>query len=237
MKTVAITGASGNIGKALQRELHDRYRLRPIDHALDGIDLRQPDALAGRLDGCDALIHLAWRYIHPDSRAGHESLDNIEMHRHAVTAAQAAGVPRLLMASSVHADYFYDWAGPQLIDVDRAPRANGLYGGLKLLVEAIDQDHASDRLRITDLRYGGVRSDGKPHPRSSWERRVWLSHRDLASLITAIIEHPDPPNYSRLYAVSDNVGRVHDLTNDFGWTPQDSASPLPDEATHDAQTP
>lgn len=224
MKTVAITGASGSIGKALMNGLKGHYDLRPMSRSINGTDLLDPEGLAEKLRGCDAVIHLAWMYTRDkDNNIGSGACNNIQMHRNVLDAAKQAGVKRLIMASSVHADFFYDWMGPGLLTTDRQQRANGLYGGLKLLIEALDQEHARDDLRIADVRYGGVTKNGEPHPTDSWERRVWLSHPDLCAMVRAVVDHDGPPNYALFYAVSDNEHRVHDTANPFGWEPQDSA--------------
>ncbi|MEL7089864.1 MAG: hypothetical protein AAGL98_15700, partial [Planctomycetota bacterium] len=171
----------------------------------------------------DALIHLAWGYMRNEQEKGTGSIRNITMHQNALDAARQAGVKQAVMASSIHADFFYDFMGPGLLSTDRQQRANGLYGGLKLLVEALDEEHADEDLRIADVRYGGVTDDGSPHPSDTWERRVWLSHPDLCAMIDAILSHDDPPVYAKFYGVSDNEHRVHDTVNPFGWEPKDSA--------------
>ncbi|MEM7625785.1 MAG: NAD(P)-dependent oxidoreductase [Planctomycetota bacterium] len=223
MKTVAVTGASGAIGRAVMKGLADRYELRPMSRSINSTDLNDPQGLAEKFAGCDALIHLAWGYTRNEEEQGTGSLRNITMHQNALNAARQAGVKQAIMASSVHADFFYDWMGPGLLNTDRQQRANGLYGGLKLLVEAIDQELADPDLRIADVRYGGVTDDGRPHPTDTWERRVWLSHPDLCAMYDAILSHPDPPVYAKFYAVSDNEHRVHDTVNPFGWEPKNSA--------------
>ena len=223
MKTVLITGAGGTIGRALTAGLAEDYDLRTFDHAQDGIDLREAEGLVERFEGVDAVVHLAWVYTRRHNQRGELALSNLQMHRNVMLAAKAAGVRRFIAASSVHADFFYDWLGPGLLTTDRHHRANGLYGGLKLAVEALDQEHATADFRIADIRYGGVTRSGNPHPSDTWERRVWLSHRDVCNLIRAIVAHEGGPDWTHFYAVSDNEHRVHDTANPFGWEPQDGS--------------
>ncbi|MEM6458311.1 MAG: NAD(P)-dependent oxidoreductase [Planctomycetota bacterium] len=225
MKTVALTGASGAIGKAIAEGLPGLgdYELRPMSRSINGTDLMEADGLAEKFRGCDAVIHLAWGYARESEVPGRSSFNNLVMHRNVLDATKAAGVKQAVMASSVHADFFYDWMGPGLLGLDRQQRANGLYGGLKLLVETLDEEAADEDYRVVDVRYGGVTDDGQPHPTDSWERRVWLSYADLCRLMHAVLAHDDPPAYAKLYAVSDNEHRVHDTANPFGWEPQDSA--------------
>ena len=224
MKVVAVTGATGAIGKAVMEGLSDRYELRPMSRSLNGTDLMDAEGLADRFRGCDALIHLAWAYTRNEEEKGTGSVRNITMHQNAIHAARTAGVKQAIMASSVHADFFYDFMGPGLLNTDRQQRANGLYGGLKLLIEALDEELSDEELRIADVRYGGVTHDGLPHPTDTWERRVWLSHPDLCAMLDAVLTHDDPPVYAKFYAVSNNEHRVHDTANPFGWEPKDSAA-------------
>lgn len=231
MKRVAVTGASGNIGRPIMMGLADRYDLLPLSRSVNGADLRDPDGIEALLAGCDAVIHLAWQYTSGKVPAGQEFLDNILMHRNVLHAAKAVGVKRAVMASSVHADYFYGWDGPGLLSVERASRANGTYGSTKQIIEALGNDVAEDSFRVVNVRYGGVTPTGAPNPRDPWERRVWLSHPDLCMMIDAVLSHDDPPVCSTFYAVSDNEGRVHDTTNPFGWTPRDGATALPGVGT------
>ncbi len=230
---VGLTGATGSIGRVLMRTLADDFDLVGMSRRIDGTDLTDPDGLAERFAGLDAVVHLAWQYAeHAPSGAGY--FDNLAMNRNVLEAADAAGVRVAVMASSVHADYFYDH-NPQrdgLLTVQRTPRGNGPYGCAKVIVEEMGREFAAMQrdagpLRVVCIRYGAVTPDGQPHGSDAWERRVWLSHRDLTDLIrrTLTVDAPEP--FSLLYAVSDNAGRVHDVSNPFGWVPRDSASALP----------
>ncbi len=241
MKRVALTGASGRIGRAIAAGLNGRYDFVPMSRRLNGADLRDPDGLAARFLQCDAVIHLAWQFASDDALArgelGQGTLDNVLMHRNVLHAAKAAGAGQVVMASSVHADFFYDRQGQPPLHPDARPRANDLYGAAKLMIEALGRDLAEPSFRVTDIRYGAVTDRDEPHPRDAWERRVWLSHADLCRLIDAVLSTEDRPPYARLYAVSDNEGRVHDTANPFGWTPQDRATALPPEAPEGSADP
>ena len=223
MKRVVITGAGGAIGQALTAGLADDYELQTFNHSRDKIDLSVADDLAERFRGADAVIHLAWAYTRDVEHQGERALLNLQMHRNVMLSAKAAGVPRFIGSSSVHADFFYDWMGPGLLSTERQQRANGLYGGLKLVIEAMDREHATSEFRVADVRYGGVTDSGEPHPSDTWERRVWLSHGDLRDMIRAVVEHEGGPDWAHFYAVSNNEHRVHDTVNPFGWEPQDES--------------
>jgi UDP-glucose 4-epimerase len=123
--TVAITGASGNVGTALLRslsaagvqEVRGLARRRPPDTApYAGVrwyltDLGRDESaqdLAEFLDGVDAVVHLAWALI-PDRQPDLLHAVNVEGTRRVLAAAGAAGVPHVVHMSSIGAYA----AGPQ----------------------------------------------------------------------------------------------------------------------------
>lgn len=56
------------------------------------------------------------------------------------------------------------------------------------------------------------------------KRAVWFSHDDCVSLVKTILESKEiPDNFVVIYGMSDNPGRIHDVSNPFGWKPKDSA--------------
>jgi UDP-glucose 4-epimerase len=121
---VAVIGASGNVGTALLRRLHDDETVTavtavarrtpakrpppPYDTARwvsHDLTSRNPDAvdeLAAVLAGTDAVVHLAWA-IQPSHRRHRLAAVNVEGTRRVIAAAARAGVPHLVVASSVGA--------------------------------------------------------------------------------------------------------------------------------------
>ncbi len=111
---VIVTGATGNVGTSVIEALSDAPQ---VDEAV-GLARRRPawnppktrwidaDILASDLAGCfqgaDAVIHLAWA-IQPSH--DEETLEriNVEGSRRVFDAVAAAGVPKLVYASSVGA--------------------------------------------------------------------------------------------------------------------------------------
>jgi len=115
--TVAITGASGNVGTALLRRLAEAgvgevrglaRRRPPAEEPYDGVrwfsaDLSSPDSepvLAEFLDGVDAVVHLAWALI-PDRQPEVLHAVNVAGTRRVLAAAGAAGVPHVVHMSSI----------------------------------------------------------------------------------------------------------------------------------------
>lgn len=108
-RTVLLTGAAGGVG-TLMRELLPPYgyRLRlfdqrPVDGEPDAItaELADTEALRAAADGVDAIVHLAGISL----EAPFEEIlrANIEGTYRLYEAARAAGVRRVVFASSNHA--------------------------------------------------------------------------------------------------------------------------------------
>ena len=115
--TVAITGASGNVGTALLRslaaagvgEVRGLARRRPPSVApYEGVrwylaDLGEEageEVLAEFLDGVDAVVHLAWALL-PDRRPDVLHRVNVQGTERVLAAAGAAGVQHVVHMSSL----------------------------------------------------------------------------------------------------------------------------------------
>jgi UDP-glucose 4-epimerase len=169
---IAITGASGNAGTALLRRLRGEPDVQvigfvrrpplpgagdPYDgvdwHAIDLGDAAAPDRLATWLGGADVVVHLAWQ-IQPSHRRGRLHRTNVTGTRHVLAGMRAAGVTKLVYASSVGAyasgpkDRFVDESWPTT-GIDRST-----YSVDKAAVEALldEAERADPRLRVTRLR-------------------------------------------------------------------------------------
>jgi UDP-glucose 4-epimerase len=120
-RTVAVTGASGNIGTALLRrltapaagvaEVRGLSRRTPPDLApYSGVqwhvaDLGEPqseDVLAEFLAGADAVVHLAWA-LQPGRHPDDLRRVNVEGTRRVIRAAATAGVGQFVHMSSIGA--------------------------------------------------------------------------------------------------------------------------------------
>ncbi|GAA2181535.1 hypothetical protein GCM10009847_23690 [Leucobacter tardus] len=122
---VVVVGATGNIGTAVLRALHETdevtsvvgvARRRPdsgvvpyadvawhsIDIAAASTELDARAALESVFTGADAVIHLAW-LIQPNTDRSLLRRVNVAGTERVARAAAAAGVPRLLVSSSVGA--------------------------------------------------------------------------------------------------------------------------------------
>lgn len=224
LERIAITGANGTIGTVLQEGLKDDFSITPLD--LPDHDVRNYRNLQEAVADHNAIIHLAWNSQVDNFQSGQISSDNSIMFQNVYKAALEEGVPRVIMASSVHADKFYGWTNKELMSTDRKPFPDSPYGAHKVFMELMGQYFSKKGLQVVCIRFGGINPQNEPplNPQPPDERKVWLSHRDCVSLVHSILQTETvPDNFSVIYAVSDNQGRIHDLANPFGWTPQDKS--------------
>jgi UDP-glucose 4-epimerase len=132
--TVAITGPTGDIGRALLRELEKAPEVdrvigmarRPFDPAELGLtkteyrqgDILEPDSIAHLVDGADVLVHLAFVIF-----GGRDETQrvNLEGTRNVFEAGVSSGVKRFVYTSSVAAYGFHD-ENPQPLTEEVAPK-------------------------------------------------------------------------------------------------------------------
>ena len=182
---VAVTGSSGQLGtQVLRRLLDDRkfesvvaLDLRPprlIGRKLHAVtaDVREPD-FARHLQGCDALVHLAFVIAQQRPRGLVDSI-NVGGSKNVFNAAAAAGIKTVVYASSVAA--YGVVPGHPLPIVEETPRKlqEGFpYSAAKYRVEefldTFEADHAD--ISITRLRPSILIGPGMDHPLGAALRR------------------------------------------------------------------
>jgi uronate dehydrogenase len=222
-KKVLITGCDGTIGTVLHDNL--KHDITPFD--LPEHDVRDYDDLLEQARGHDAIVHLAWDTKTDNYTSDHMNPDNNLMFFNVYKAAVEAKVPRVVMASSVNADYFKGWPIEGLLDPYALPIPNSPYGAGKVHMEAMGRYYAAFKnLGVICVRFGGVNAGNQPQGLAgNRARKVWLSHNDCARLVDASVSAPQiPDNYQIIYGVSDNAGRLHDVSNGIGWQPQDGVA-------------
>jgi len=220
-KKILITGANGTIGQVLQAGLQN-YHVTTVNFPHN--DLRKYESLSEIMSGHSAIIHLAWDYTKDTFDTGTYSDDNMRMFCNVYQFATARKVPRIIMASSVHADTFDNWKGPGYLSPNRIPDPKSVYGVNKVWMETMGRFVATKGVDVVCVRFGAVRIDDTAHPDSEQERAVFLSRADCVSLIDAVlVAETIPGDFALIYGVSDNARRIHDLTNPFHWFPKDKA--------------
>jgi nucleoside-diphosphate-sugar epimerase len=218
MKKVLITGAKGIIGSVLVKRLKGYY-LTLMD--LPDGDVTDYEKVLTIFPGHDVVIHLAWDTEAENCRNNQRDPKHTIMYRNVFRAALVCKVPRVIMASSVHADNFKQWEGPSLVQVDRKPTPITPYGEGKVEMEALGKAYAAKGMEVICVRFGGV------HPKVSTSKntaQTGLTYNDLVSMMQHCIDAKTVPNnFVVFYGVSNNKKRIHDTSNPFGWEPREDA--------------
>ena len=226
MKTVLITGARGDVGTHLRRQLAGKYQLRlsdkrPLKPAKGETFMRadvsrMTDALR-ITKGVDAIVHLGGYSVEGPWEPILEA--NIVGCYNMFEAARRNRVKRILFPTSNHAVGFY--RRDQTIDHRVYPKPDSRYGVSKVFGEALGSLYADKYgMEVFMMRIGNV----NPRPIDKRRLSIWFSPRDLAQLVTIGIEHPDI-RFEIVYGVSGNQRSWYDNCNAarLGYRPQDDA--------------
>lgn len=222
--TVLVTGAAGGVGQLLTPRLAQERELVLTDRvAAPGMvagDLTDPGFLAGLLHGIDAVVHLAGD-PDPDHDWSRLRVSNADLVAAVLETAVAAGVTRVVLASSAHAMAGYVDAGRTPVREDWPPSPCCQYGATKVFAEALGRAYAYQwGLRVVCLRLGGVAE--RPAARS-W-LPGWLSPGDLARLVSAALRADVA--FGTYHGMSANTGSDWDLSRaraDLGYVPVDDS--------------
>lgn len=216
---IIITGANGTIGQILQGGLKD-YQISSLD--LPKGDMRLYSTISSIASDHSALIHLAWDTVTDNALSRTINPENAQMFNNAYKAALEHGIKTVIMASSIHADRFDGWQGSDYLSPYRTPNPDSPYGSHKVFMESLGRYYASEGLGVICVRFGRLRVDDFISHDDTSEIPVFLSRRDAVTLIRTILASEiKPGSFTILYAVSNNSLKVHDLSNPFGWVPQD----------------
>ena len=217
---ILLTGSSGLIGKILQAHL-PHHNWHTFD--LPVHDVRHLPAVQEAMAHVQAVVHLAWSTSKDNARTLEPDFGNLQGTYNVLRSAAVLSCERVIIASSVHADQFYDRKGSELLKPNALPHPDSPYGAAKVYGEALSRYFSkSHNLRVFNLRLGGVYEYDSPEAAFPGEDFVWLSHEDCASAVEACtLAHVQAGHNETLYVVSDVEGRIHSLENAIGWFPLD----------------
>jgi UDP-glucose 4-epimerase len=214
---ILVTGDRGRLGLVL------RSRLEAAGHAVDGFDLAagddilDPQAVVTAAEGCDAIVHLAGL---PEDRGGEpaEFLSaNVLGTYNVLQAARAAGVGRVVYASSGKALGMLE-RDPAYLPMDDAHPGlpSRPYGLSKWLAEELCEAFTNETgIATLCLRpvlvldehgwetFGAA--DELPEARSGfWHLGVFVDNDDVADAFLLALTCPDP-GHVRLLLCADEI--------------------------------
>ena len=229
MKTVLISGATGDVGTHLARELAGKYKLRLSDkrpikakNFIKADISKMADALRVT-KGVDAIVHLGG-YSVEGPWAGILQANIIGCYN-VFEAARRNGVKRIVFPTSNHATGFY--RRDQTIDHNVYPRPDSRYGVSKVFGEALGRLYADKYgMEFLMVRIGNVH----PFPLDKRRLSIWISPRDIAQLVSIGIDKPGI-KFEIVYGISRNKRAWYDNANAYrlGYQPQDDAETYVDE--------
>jgi uronate dehydrogenase len=226
MKTILITGAAGDVGTHLRRELARKYRIRASDlRSLKKVgsetfmraDVSKMADVLRITKGVDAIVHLGG-YSVEGPWEGILSANIIGCYN-VFEAARRNGVKRIIFPTSNHAVGFYKRT--QTIDHRVYIKPDSRYGVSKVFGEALASLYADKYgMQFLMIRIGNV----NPEPIDKRRLSIWISPRDIAQLVTIGIEHPDI-RFEIVYGISANTRAWYDNANAFrlGYKPLDNS--------------
>jgi uronate dehydrogenase len=226
MKTVLITGAAGDVGTHLARELSGKYKFRLSDRrplkpakgqAFVKADISKMADAMRITKGVDAIVHLGGYSVEGPWEAILQA--NIIGCYNVFEAARRNGVKRILFPTSNHATGFY--RRDYTIDHRVYPKPDSRYGVSKVFGEALGSLYADKYgMQVFMMRIGNV----NPGPIDKRRLSIWFSPRDLAQLVAIGIDHPGI-HFEIVYGVSGNKRSWYDNSNAtrLGYQPLDDS--------------
>jgi len=206
-RRIVYTGAAGGIGTMTRALLAKLYpglvlsdRVKPANllpsETFVAADLTKPDEVAALVKGAHSVIHLGGHSV--EGTWDQILNSNIIGCYNLFEAARAAGVKRVIFASSNHAIGFYP--RKKKIGTDVTVRPDSRYGVSKAFGEALGSLYSDKHgIAVTCLRIGNV----GPAPLDVRRLSIWISPEDLVQLFQIGLEHPEI-RFEIFYGASDN---------------------------------
>lgn len=237
---ILITGAAGVVATLLRPRLRREGRVLRLlditapsdadsDEVLTG-SVTDPETMAIACHEVDAVIHLGG---HSRENSWAETVEvNVTGTQTMLEAAQKAGVPRIILASSNHAVGFREVT--EDLPADSTPRPDTFYGVSKAAIEALGSlYHSRFGMDVICVRIGSC-FERPPGVRGL---STWLSPNDAGRLFEACLTFPSP-GYRVVWGVSDNTRRIYSLAEAeaLGYRSLDDAEKFATEITEPAPT-
>ncbi len=235
---ILITGVCGNIGKYITGPLSKKHEIIAADINEEGfeffkeenldfkiLDIRNPQACNEIIRDVDVVIHLAGEAL-PD--ADFQTLEelNIEGTKNVLSACSKHGIKRFIYASSIHAVSGYP--SDKQIEVDDPVRPGDLYGVSKCFNEALCSYFAYHKgMECIAIRIGSYNAFTDEEENLNLETlSIFISPRDMLSLIEASIEVQMKEPFYILHGVSDNTYKhlsLHRTKELVDYQPEDNS--------------
>lgn len=246
---ILVTGIGGTIGRIVAQDLgkdHDVYGIdiRPLElPSTSQADLTDHAAIAPLFKDAEVVIHLAAERRHEPEIGWDELMKpNVVATANVFDAAHAAGVRRVVFASSMHVMGGYEFDEPYksivaaryggldpdaipLVTSDAPTKPDSRYAASKVFGEALGRYYAEvEEMEVISVRLGAVHETDRPgFDTRSWV--AWLSNRDVDALFRACVEKSGI-RHEIVYGASANRWKVYDTPASWkvlGMTPANNA--------------
>jgi nucleoside-diphosphate-sugar epimerase len=233
---VLVTGSSGRIGRAVVGELRalgrpvrgfDRMATPGLADMVVGTLTSEPD-VARAMRGVHSVVHLA---ATPDDADFLAEIvpNNIIGVYHVLEQAQAAGVKRMVLASSGQVNWYQRFRGPWPIGTQVQPTPRYWYAAAKVFLEAAGRAFAEKfGMSVIAVRLGWcprTKEQVEELTASDWAQDVYLSPSDAGRFFAAAVAAAEI-SFEVVYATSRPLRETYmDLEPArklLGWQPRES---------------
>lgn len=236
MQTVLVTGSSGRVGRAVVAELLRRghavrgFDLVPSATLTDTVigDLGDRAAIDRAMAGVSCLVHLAATPDDDDFLARLVPNNIVGLH-HVMESARAAGVGRIVLASSGQVNWWQQQRGPFPICESDPVSPRGWYAATKMFMESIGRGFTElHGLSVIVARLGWCPRPGQEAEiaASEWSQDVYFSPGDVGRFFAHCVEAPRDVRFLIVNGTSRPIRTPRlDLTvaaTVLGYHPQDT---------------
>lgn len=211
---VLVTGSAGRIGQAAVKELRAQgWPVRGLDRVpTPGLDdcvvgsITDEATVRKAMDGVKILVHLAATPDDVDDVVNDLVPNNVIGVYRVLEAARAAGVRRLVLASSGQVVWWQRFNGPLPVGPDDPPTPRSWYAATKMFQEGAGRAFAEGYgLSVLVVRLGWCprsREQVQDLQRTPWGPDVYLSPGDAGRFFACAVAEPDSVRFAVVYATS-----------------------------------